>query len=196
MNDELNGQLCDRWQIPSYAQGNLYVATPTESVRVEGEQGFFTLSSPSPFVTVRWGAPDGVGLMQLRWRADSLGWAGSVRVGGMIDAIHLMGADTEQPLGIVYFSGQVLLPNTTPHPMTPQRLPMKPNFWSGIDANELITVTTWVLDYDSPLFTIAQDAMSNKLNCFFFGRLYDDEEMGNRRSPMPFGLDEVTLFMT
>jgi hypothetical protein len=195
MNDELSGQLCDTWTLPKYSAGLLYACTPSESVLVKGNKGEFTLSTPSPVVTVRWGAADGISLAQLRWRADALGWQGRINLGGMVDAVHLIGGD-DHTIGIAYFSGQVLLPHVTPFPRDARRLPTKPSFFDSIDPDDPLHTTWWVMDYDSPLFQLAHDAMSNKLNCFFFGRLSSDDELAGVRSPMPFSLDEATLFST
>src|SRR5689334_10339166 len=107
MNDSRTGQLTSGWTIPPYAREYLWLDTESGSVKAEGEHGIFTLESPADVVTLRWGSEGRAALTQLAWRADTLDWDGTARIGGMVEAIHI----TELPgmklsVGIVHFEGQ------------------------------------------------------------------------------------------
>jgi hypothetical protein len=194
MNDERHNQLCAQWTIPEYARERLWVATEFESVRAEGPHGSFTLSVPAPSVIVRWGSADGAGLAKLRWRPDALNWMGEVRVGGSVDAMHFFGLDDEySPQALVVLSGQPL------HPMSPYLLGATPqphsDFFAGVDQEEPVRVTRWLIDTESDAYSLLRDAMLNKLNVYAWGRLVDmpptDAELLS-----PFELLELTLFAT
>ncbi len=198
MNDELNNQLCSKWSIPTYAQDALWITTEFESVQSEGEKGIFQLNTPVDSLTVRWGGADGVGLAQLKWTGDALNWTGEVRVGGNIEAMHFIGAeDEETTLAVAVFGGQVLLPAITPYPRlnhTPLTGIQRAEFYDGIDRNDSIALSTWLVSYNSPLFVLCQDALSNKLNAYVWGRL--SERSDARKLATPFQLHELTLFST
>src|SRR5690606_9432904 len=116
------GQLTSDWQIPQYAQNRLWLDSEASSARCEGANGLFELDAPAQIVTLRWNADDGIPLTQLRWQIDNLHWDGSVRLGGLVEAIHLTelkGVDF--PMAIVSFSGQALRPQTRPYADATQR---------------------------------------------------------------------------
>lgn len=197
MNDERTNQLSQSWKIPAYAQSMLWVATEFETVPAQGDYGMFTLTQPTDKLQVRWGDADGVGLATLRWRADTLDWTGAVQIGGTIDAIHYMGADDEETtLAIVMVSGQVLLPGLRRFPRLGDggRAQSRADFFDGVDRNDPLTLSTWVLGYQSPLFTLCQEALSSRLNVYLWGRLV--EKGDGRRLASPLILHELTLFTT
>src|ERR1041384_750484 len=92
MNDTRSGQLITQGSgtIPTFARPHLWLETESGCVPVEGPQGLFTLPAPSDHVILRWGGAEGSILASLPWQADSLGWNGQVRIGGMVEAIHMM----------------------------------------------------------------------------------------------------------
>lgn len=196
MNDEKTNQLCEGWQIPPYLQGKLYVSTPHESVKVEGKTGEFALQTPSDTLTLRVGAEDGVPLTQLRWRADSLGWRGEIRLGGMVDALHMVGANTDSPIGIAITTVQPLYPTAHPLKLDSRQLPIALDYLASLDREEPLHTVTWAMSYDSPLFAMVQDAMSNKLTVFFFGQVYTQKQMQDGRGIFPLALEALTLFQT
>jgi hypothetical protein len=198
MNDELSNQLSSQWRIPTYAQDKLWVATEDEAIKVSGENGLFTLQSPADFVTIRWGAEDGTSLAQLKWRSDSLDWTGFVRMGGLVESMHYLGAeDEETTLAVVSLSGQVLKPKTTPYArMTHANFDAntRVDMLEGLDREDNITTSTWIVTYHSPLYGLCQDALNNKLMVYFWGRLI---EKGDAKAMLtPLHLSEITLFAT
>lgn len=197
MNDELGNQLTDQWQIPSWARDRLWVSTAFESVAVSGANGAFRLTMPTDRVTVRWGSDVGVVLAQMRWRSDTLGWTGEVRVGGAVEAMHFIGADDEETtLAVVVVSGQPLLPGVRPYPLlgTGTDSSGAADFFTLIDREQESTLTTWLVAYASPLFVLCQDALSNKLNVAAWGRLV--ERSDGTKLLTPLQLHELTIFAT
>ncbi len=195
MNDERSGQLTSTWPIPAYAQGLLWLETESGAVRTEGEHGLFQLNAPSPVVIVRWGGASGPALAQLRWRADSLAWDGSVRVGGFVDALHL--TDQPHPLAVLSVGGQPLKYDTVPYPGAGERprVPYTaPAFGDGLAQEVEEALTTWLAPDDSPLLGLAQDALVSKLRVYCFGRLADEDGGWHAHFALPILLEGMTLF--
>ena len=198
MNDEQSGQLTTEWQIPAYARNLLWLDTEAGSARCEGAQGLFELAAPSSELTLRWGGADGAPLIQFRWQPDDLGWAGEVRVGGMVEAIHL----TEIPalddlLAVIFFSAQPLLPAIRPYPDARQR-PFAtddfPQYEKGVDDRLSPAIITLITLQDSPLAATAQEAMLQKMPLYAFGQLADEMQGWHEFFSLPILWDSVTLF--
>lgn len=200
MNDELSAQLAAKsWRIPDYVNGALWIEGDGETVRAEGPAGLFTLKSPSAWINVRWGSANGAVLARLRWQADCLNWNGRVRLGGYIDALHLsqLGTGGDEYYGVVFFGGQPLKPETSLYPTTGQRtrsVYAPPDFYKLIDSDVPETTSTWIASDDSPLLTMAQDAMFNKARVVFTGRLTTSAEHWERVLALPLMLETITLF--
>jgi hypothetical protein len=198
MNDELNGQLASRWRIPAYAQEMLWLETPSETVKAEGERGIFTLSTPASVLVVRWGGEDGPPLAQLRWQADSLDWDGAVRIGGYVDAMHITDAlDLPDAVTILHLGGQPLKANSAPFPTYSQRKRVPypvPSFHEGIADEVAEGVTTWVAFADSAVLVLAQDALVSKLPVYCYGSLADEDAGWHDRFALPIALDGMSLF--
>ena len=74
-----------------------------QNVKAEGN-GLFELEAPAQILTLRWNSSDGLPLTQLTWQADNLAWDGSIRLGGIVEAIHLTQLpDIDYPLAIIFF---------------------------------------------------------------------------------------------
>lgn len=194
MNDELSGQLTELWNIPTYAQKLIWLDTEAGSAQTEGDKGLFELPAPSVTVTVRWGGDTGAPLTQLRWQPDVLGWDGTVRVGGLVEAIHL----TEFAgivLGVVYISAQPLYPHTLPYPDAARRQVITPpDYLEGVDETESPEVLTVLVSDESPLFQVAQDSLTNSLPLHVYGRLSDEEEGWHTQFALPILWEAVTIF--
>lgn len=196
MNDQLSGQL--GWPIPAYARNLLWLESEAGAVKLEGAQGLFTLEAPADVLTLRWGAADGPALAQLRWRADSLEWDGSVRVGGYIDALHITELDElPAPITILHLGGQPLRPDVSAYPDRAARraVPYRvPSFFDGIADAVDESVTTWMAFEDSPALVLAQDALVSKLPVYCFGHLAEGDAGWHEYFALPIALEAMTLF--
>ena len=198
MNDETSGQLTLTWRIPAYAQTNLWLESDSGTVQTEGEFGLFELPAPADVLTLRWGSGAGPALTQFRWGSDSLEWAGSVRVGGYVTALHitqLTGIDF--PLAIVTVEGQPLKPAFQPYPNASQRQNVPyaaPDFFAGVDDDADEDVTTWLAGEDSALVGMAQDALLNNGQIYAFGSLAVEPQGWHKHFALPILLESVTLF--
>ncbi len=198
MNDELSAQLTSDWPVPSYARGMLWLESDTTApVRTEGEHGLFTLEAPSPLLTVRWGGAAGSTLAQLRWQADNLGWEGELKIGGLVDTLHITSvAGMEYPIAVLSVGGRPLAPGAAAYLPTAARgrVPYTyPNFDEGLSEAE-DSVTTWLAPDDSPLVALAQDALVSRLPVYCFGRLADEAYGWHSYFALPILLEALTLF--
>lgn len=198
MNDELSGQLADgRYHIPDYAQKCLWLQTEAESVQIEGQSGLFSLTTPTPMVTVRYGHEHGPVLTVLKWKADTLEWDGTVRVGGYVDALHLSDIPGFGAVGHIYLGGQPL--GAEVNPISPAKSRHRDiytplDFYAGIVDDIEETTSTWLVGEDSTLLTMAQDALMNKMRVWFTGRLADHNSGWERYFALPLLLEAITLF--
>ena len=195
MNDTRTGQLTTQWSIPTFARPHLWLETESGCVPIEGPRGLFTLPAPADTLTVRWGGENGSALASLRWQADSLDWNGQVRLGGMVEAVHMMSVpNLEIGLAVIIVEGQPLKPDASLYPTAAQRtqLPYRlPDFFTGIEAEIDPTVTTWLVPEDSGLLAMAQDAMSNNLRLYLQGSI---NAAWRDFAAIPLELEAVTLF--
>ncbi|MDZ4763566.1 MAG: hypothetical protein SGI73_03370 [Chloroflexota bacterium] len=216
MNDSLTGQLTGNWAIPPYARAMLWIETSDALVQTQGEHGTFALPSPADLVTLRWGndAPSaaslgegeryevgaGTALARLRWKADALDWDGQVRIGGYIDTMHITpisGLDDERALVVLSVGGMPLLPSVQPYPDAAARRNVPypfPAFREGMAEDVPETITTWLALDDSPVLTLAQDALVSKLRVYVFGRLADERAGWHKQFALPLLLESMTLF--
>jgi len=198
MNDELSGQLTSSWHIPSYAQDMLWLVTDDSAVQVEGEHGLFQLEYPAKRLTLHWGAVDGPALKQFNWQADTLDWSGEVRVGGRIDYVHLMqlpGAEFE--IAVLPCWGTPLLPDHLPYPDVGQRkkLPYASmEFENGLADNVDEGLTTWLVEAESPLLSMAQDGMTNDNDLYLWGYLANEVNGFHVHFALPLLLTGLTFF--
>jgi len=198
MNDERNGMLVvNGYYIPRYAQSSLYLESESGTVATEGPSGLFTLPAPSQRLVLRWGHAEGPALASLRWMSDSLGWDGTVSIGGYVDALHVLTLDEEEGefVAVIHVGGQPLMPNNTLYPRASQRKQPyeRPDFDRWIDESVAESHTTWLLSEDNPLLTLAQDAMLNKLRVVFTGRLVDEDTVWDKLLALPLTLEAITL---
>ncbi|MGJ3238842.1 MAG: hypothetical protein ACFE0Q_09070 [Anaerolineae bacterium] len=199
MNDELAGQLTADWQIPPYAQNRLWLDSDAGSARCEGEQGLFTLETPAPVLTLRWNSDEGIALTQLRWQSDNLRWDGSVRLGGLVEAVHLTEiAGVDFPMAIVAFGAQPLRPETRPYADASQRerptFPI-PDYLSAVDDEQIPLTTPLITFADSPLVGIAQDALTQKYPLHVYGVLDRSEAHWHEYFALPIIWESVTVFV-
>lgn len=197
MNDETTGQLTSGWQIPAYARQLLWLTAENGSAKTAGEHGLFTLPAAAPVLTLRWGAADGAALSQLKWQPDTLAWDGTVRLGGYVEALHLTELPgIEAPVAIATVDGQPLRPHITPYPSAKQRQqPLaRPDFFAGIDDSDDLTLTTWLISAESLLAGSLQDALTNRIRVYLFGKLPEDRSGWHKHLAMPILLEAVTLF--
>lgn len=200
MNDQLTGQLVLNWAIPEYARDMLWVEGEGGAARAEGVKGLFTLPTVTSEVTIRWGSADGPALARLPWRADSLEWDGAVRIGGFIDAMHIAASgDADSALVVLQVGGQPLKPDAAPFTAGSRRgaVPYPvPGFFDGVDDSVEETYTTWIATDDSPVLTLAQDALVSKMRVWCFGRLTAEKARWHERFALPIWLSEMTMFST
>jgi hypothetical protein len=196
VNDQLSGQL--GWTIPAYARTMLWLESEAGAVKLEGAQGLFTLGAPAQVLTLRWGGAEGPALAQLGYRADSLDWDGTVRIGGYIDALHTADMDDlPAPVTILSLGGQPLKPGIAAYPGKAARrdVPYRvPNFFDGIADDVPETVTTWMALEDSAALSLAQDALVSKLPVWCFGRLAAQDAGWHDLFALPIALEGMTLF--
>lgn len=195
MNDTRTGQLTTQWSIPTFARSHLWLETESGCVATEGPHGLFTLPASAEQLTLRWGGAEGTVLASLRWQTDSLDWNGQVRIGGMVEAVHMMSVPKlDMGLAVLIVEGQPLKPDAALYPTAAQRtqLPYRlPDFFTGIEADIDPTVTTWLVPEDSGLLAMAQDAMSNSLRLYLQGTL---NAAWRDFAAIPLTLEAVTLF--
>lgn len=198
MNDENSALLVDHWLIPDYAQSMIWLQTDSEIVQTEGAQGLFTLHTPAQKLIVRWGGADGPALAVLRWQPDNLAWDGTIKIGGYVDSLHLTQfPDVEIPVGILAVGGQPLQPSILPYPpaVARARLPYtSPDFFAAVDDEVDETPLLWLLPEDSPLITMAENALLNKLRVWCFGRLAEQQSGWHQHIALPLLLEAITLF--
>jgi hypothetical protein len=198
MSDRLNGRLTSDWIIPRYARDSLWLESPAGTVRAAGEHGSFQLREVSPQVILRWSASAGPALAQLEWRPETLGWDGSVQMGGYVDAMHYTEIrGVMSPITILYMGGQPLKQNLVPYPSDRTRAHVRhytPDFHTGLVAQLPEAVTTWLVPDTSPLARVARDAMVHNLRAYFFGRLADDDSGWGNHFGLPLMLEAITLF--
>lgn len=196
MNDTLSAQLSTSWSIPAYARGHLWIETDSDTVKAEGERGLFTLSTPSEWVIVRWGAPDGPALRQLRWMPDALAWDGSVAVGGYIDTLHMAEFDDlPEALAILHVGGVPLRYDARPFPTKAERRqPISAPSFDALRVEMDESVTTWMALDGAPALALAQDALVTKLRVHLYGRLAEAGWGWGDRFALPIALEALTVF--
>jgi hypothetical protein len=199
MNDELSGQLtAEYWRIPEYAVDSLWLETESETLQTAGAAGLFELTVPAQALTLRWGGERGPALARLGWQVDNLQWDGSVRIGGFVDALHMTTLERdEMALTVLFMGGQPLKPKSRPYPDMHARAQVPyavPSFEDGIADEVPEDVTTWLAPEDSPLVTMAQDAMMNKLRIYCFGHIAPAVGGWHWHFGLPILLESITLF--
>lgn len=198
MNDELSAQLSKSWSIPAYARDHLWIETDSDTVKAEGAHGLFTLSAPTDRVIVRWGAPDGPALRQLRWMPDALAWDGSVAVGGYIDTLYVEENDElPEALAILHVGGTPLRYDARPYPTkADRRQPLATPSFDALRVDMDESVTTWMALDGAPALALAQDALVTKLRVHLYGRLAEPEWGWGDRFALPIALEALTVFAT
>jgi hypothetical protein len=198
MNDELTGALCDDFEIPAYALNRLWLDTESGAVQCEGESGLFTLEAPAQVLTLRWNGADGIPLTQLAWQADNLQWGGTIRLGGIVEAIHLTEIeDVDMPMALIFFSAQALKPELSRYPDASQRKLSRiqpPQFLDGIDELQMPMTVPLITFAESPLVTIAQESLMQKNPLFVFGTLAEEEDEWHKHFALPIVWESVTVF--
>lgn len=197
MNDETTGQLSGTWQIPAYAQPHLWLDTESGAARAEGAQGLFELVAPARVLTIRWGSAEGAPLTQVRWQPDDLDWQGDVRLGGMVEAIHITELEnTGATIAVIFFSGQPLLSDATPYPAADSRAqPITlPDYISHVDESYRPQTVTLLAGIDSPLLTTAQDALNQNAPLHVYGWLAEQDAHWHEFFALPIIWDAVTVF--
>lgn len=199
MNDETRNQLTspEIWTIPAYAQDMLYVDSISGTTKTFGATGEFELITHSPDITVYWRDIQlGVALAHLEWQSDSLGWDGTIKIGGYIDTVHMTDL-TDHPSALIFqLGGQPLLPNSTPYPTPKDRKAawVKPDFHMALSTNTPNCFSTWIIPKDSPLARVAYDSMLNNFRLHCFGRLAGDGTGWDDLCALPILLESLTVF--
>lgn len=198
MNDELSGQLTSDWVIPNYAQSALWLVSEHESVQTEGVYGLFTLTVPTRTLILRWGAENGPALAALTWQVDSLAWDGLIRLGGYVDALHVMALPlTADPVTVIHVGGQPLKLSETGYPSAEKRQSVPypaPNFNASLAQDVAESVSTWLIPEKNMFGDMVQQAMLRNLHLQVFGRLADDASGWDEHFALPILLNAVTLF--
>jgi hypothetical protein len=198
MNDDLTGALCDDFDIPAYARNRLWLDSESGAAQCEGDSGLFTLEAPAQILTLRWNGADGMPLTQLAWKADNLQWNGSIRLGGIVEAIHLTELeDVDMPMALIYFSGQALKPEITAYPNASQRKLSRinsPQFLDGIDELQTPMTVPLITFAESPLVPIAQESLMQHNPLYVFGTLAEEEDEWHKHFALPIVWESVTIF--
>jgi hypothetical protein len=198
MNDSLTAQLTSDYTIPAYAQNRLWLDSETGSAKCEGGKGLFELEAAAPILTLRWNGEHGVPLTQLAWQVDNLGWDGSIRLGGIVEALHLTHLpDIDYPLAIIFFSAQPLKPHIRPFPDASLRnLAHFPDasYIDGVDDSGEAWTVPFITFADSPLVPIAQESLSQHNPLHVFGSLANEEDSWHDYFALPLVWESVTVF--
>lgn len=199
MNDELTGMLCSKkYRIPDYAQNRLWLDSEVGASKVEGEKGIFSLEAPTNLLTLRWNGADGLALTQLAWQSDSLQWDGKIRLGGIVEAVHLTELEAiEMPMALIYFSGQPLKPEIHAYPDTSQRNLSRfspPDYLAGVDELEMPMTVPLITFAESPLVAIAQESLMQKNPLYAFGTLAEEDDEWHEYFALPIVWESVTVF--
>lgn len=198
MNDARTAQLTSDYKIPIFAQDRLWLDTETGSAKCAGEKGLFELEAPAQTLTLRWNGDEGVPLTQLSWQADNLAWDGSIRLGGIVEALHLTQLpDVEYPMAIIFLSAQALKPEARPYPDASLRILSRfpdINYIDGVDdSHEPLTVPL-ITFADSPLVAIAQESLSQHNPLHIFGSLAAEIDNWHEHFALPLVWESVTVF--
>ena len=198
MNDDLAGQLTSDWLIPEYAQNRLWLDSESGSARCEGAYGLFELDAPAQHLTLRWNSEDGLALTQLNWQIDNLQWDGSVRLGGLVESVHLTEIkDVDFPMAIIAFSGQPLRPETRPYPNATYRDQAQfspPDYLEGVDDTYEPMTVPLITFADSPLVAIAQDSLTQHVPLHIYGTLDNSDAGWHDYFALPIVWESVTIF--
>ncbi len=198
MNDDLAGQLTSDWLIPDYAQNRLWLDSDSSSARCEGDYGLFELDAPTQVLTLRWNSAEGLPLTQLHWQIDNLQWDGSVRLGGLVESVHLTDIKgVDFPMAIIAFSGQPLRPETQAFATPIQREKphfTAPDYLEGVD-DEFEPMTVPLITFaDSPLVAIAQDSLTQHIPLHIYGTLDNSDAGWHEYFALPIVWESVTIF--
>ena len=191
-------QLTSDWRIPSYAQSMIWAKNAVDAAPTTGEEGTVTLGIDKSPITLHWGNAQGPAFTQLKWQPDDLHWDGSIRIGGMVDAVHLSAfAGLDETIAVVHIGGQPLLPDTAPFARADQRQNMpyaEPEWLEGIDNEVDFGYTTWLVGEESPLYAIVYDALSSKLPIHAYGLLPSVTQGWHQHVALPILLQAITVF--
>ncbi|MEM6527666.1 MAG: hypothetical protein AAF653_05190 [Chloroflexota bacterium] len=196
MNDELSAQLTRiGYRIPTYLQPHLMIVTEHDTLKTEGEPGLFQLNVPAPQLDLYAGGEDGVLLRRLRWQPDTLEWDGSVNIAGSVDSLTIVEING-LPLTVLSVVGVPLLPDVTPYATATARQNMEmvpPAFEDGAIQTEE-AFYTFLAPEDSPLVTLAENALMNRLRLWLYGTVAADETGWGEHFAVPVVLESATLF--
>jgi hypothetical protein len=100
-------------------------------------------------------------------------------------------------VAVLHFTGQPLRPDVQPYPDARQRNNpdthyAPPDFVSSL-SDQTASTTTWLIGVDSPLLTLAQDAMMNDLRVWFMGHLAAEGSGWEEQLALPLLLESITL---
>lgn len=198
MNDDLAGQLTSDWLIPDYAKGRLWLDSDGGSARCDGMYGLFELDAPTQILTLRWNSDEGLPLTQLRWQIDNLRWDGSVRLGGIVESVHLTQLpEIEFPMAIVMFSAQPLRPEIQAYPNASQRHMTQftpSDYLDGVDDTMPPMSVPLITFADSPLVSIAQESLTQSNPLHIYGTLDNSESQWHDFFALPIIWESVTVF--
>ena len=191
-------QLTSDWRIPSYAQAMIWAKNEIDAAQAEGNQGTVTMQVDKSPITLHWGGPQGPAITQIKWQPQDLQWDGSIRIGGMVDAIHLSAfPGIEEAIAVVHIGGQPLLPDTVAFAKGSQRQAIPyadPEWMEGIDSEVAFGYTTWLVGEDSPLYAVIYDALSSKMPIHAYGLLPSVTQGWHQQLALPILLQSVTVF--
>jgi len=196
MAEKLMVNLTSTWQVPTYAQEQLWVECDGGIVQCQGENGQFEVLGETSSAIIRWGDKDGPALLEIPWQVESLDWDGSVRIGGYLDGIHVT-ALHGMSITVLFAGGQPLSKTQRPYPMAAFRrnhIYRFTDFHDGLVAELQESFTTWLIPEDSPLDTLAHEAMTNNLRLHLWGKLADDESGWGMLFALPIVLEGITVF--
>ncbi len=193
MNDELRGQLTTTYKLPAYTR--LWLTTDAEATPLQGPYGKFELMAPAGELTLRWGGEDGPALAHLPWRTDSLDWDGEVRIGGFVDAMTITTLpSTPHPIVVMLVGGQPIKERANFYPGPNAAVPYSPPNFEASLATVDETTTIWLAPLDSPLVTLAENALLNKLGVWLTGQLADEGSVWAQHVGLPLLLESAATF--
>jgi hypothetical protein len=112
-----------------------------------------------------------------------------------VDTLHLTGEP--YPVAVLSVGGQPLRYDAVPYLSAGERTRVPyaaPSFADGLAEEVEEGLTTWLTPDDSPLLTLAQDALVSKLRVYCFGRLAEKDGGWHEHFALPILLEAMTVF--
>jgi len=182
------------WHIPAYAQDMLWVQQEARAAQTSGPRGSFSLESTDEPITLTWGTAGGPSLLICEpIPGDSVGWQGTVGVGGFVERLHVLETHGLE-LVVAEIQGSLLPPNYRRLPTLAQ---MRESVFRRVtDADHPLppeATYTFIAMADSIHAEYLHHAMVSELAVDCLGTLGPQQGHWHDIVGLPLLLDAVTL---